>query len=396
VVKRGADEAGRVIIYVITRMILGGAQETAKFTAEHFYNRGDRVLFVIGPETGREGELKAKVPTLVLPTLVRRISPANDLRALWTLFRLFRREKPDIVHSRTAKARFLASLAARIARVNCVIQTIHGFSFNNEVESHRLLYVRMERLLARLCHCSIVVSEADIEEGRDLQILKQDRTTLIRSGADTARLQHPDPLSTARIRAYYAPSCERIVTLVGRLSSPKTPDVFVDASALVLRTHPSTKFLLVGDGKKRESLQSQITRLGIQDHVALLGVRSDVSEIMAASDIVVHSSTHEGMPKTVLEGMAAGKPVIATAVGGVPVVIRNEVSGLLVSPRKAHELANAIEKLLDDGELRARLASTAAQRVEEFSLERTVKETEALYDRLTLSRTSEIRPLILN
>ena len=121
----------RRIIYVITRMVVGGAQETAKYTAEAFHRRGDDVLFVNGPETGREGhlELSPEVPRVIVPSLVRRISPINDLRAFWTLYRLFRKRRPDIVHARTSKARIVAPLAARLARVPVVVQTIHGFGY---------------------------------------------------------------------------------------------------------------------------------------------------------------------------------------------------------------------------------------------------------------------------
>jgi glycosyltransferase involved in cell wall biosynthesis len=377
-----SQRARRTIIYVLTRMIVGGAQETGKCTAEHFYANGDRVLLVTGPETGSEGQLRAAVPTIVLPTLVRRVSPINDLRALWSLYRLFRQVRPDIVHSRTAKARFLAPLAARLAGVELVVQTIHGFSFNNEIDERRALYVALERLAARLCHCNVVVSEADLEEGERLGIFKPGTAAIIRSGVDVRKVESADPAATGEVRRRYAPGDSRLVTLVGRLTSPKTPEVFVDAAAMVLEGHPTTSFLLVGDGAKREELQTQIVRVGVEDKVMLAGLRSDVPEILAASDITVHSSTHEGLPKTVLEGMAAGTPVVATAVGGVPAVVEHGVTGLLVDPLDPAQLAHAISILLHDEPLRRRLAVAASSALEELTIDRTVADTEQLYDRL--------------
>ena len=374
----------RKIVYVLTRMIVGGAQETGKATAEHFRRRGDSVLLITGAEAGREGNLRADVPTIVLPTLVRGIEPRNDVRALWLLYRIFSREKPDIVHARTAKARFLAPLVARLARVPTIVQTIHGYSFNNEIDNRRGLYILVERLVARCCHCNVVVSEADLEEGRRLGILRRENTVLIRSGVDVAKVQAADPEKAMRLRAHHAEDGGALVTLVGRLSMPKTPDVFVDAAARVLQTHRSTRFLVVGDGQKREEIRARIDRLGIADRVSMLGLRDDVPDIIAASDVIVHSSTHEGLPKTVLEGMAAGKPVVASRVGGVPAAVEHGVSGLLVEPLDAGELAGAIEALVAEPSLRTRLGAAASRRAEEYSLDRTLAETEQLYDKLVV------------
>jgi glycosyltransferase involved in cell wall biosynthesis len=312
-------------------------------------------------------------------TWSRRISPPNDLRALWRLYRLFRRERPNIVHSRTAKARFLAPLAARLARVPVVVQTIHGFSFNNEVDSFRRVYVFLERAVARLCHCNVVVSEVDLEEGIRLGILRPETTALIRSGVDIRKMNRVDPADAAAVHAVYAPGGEALITLVGRLSRPKTPEVVVEAAALVLRERPAARFLLVGDGDQREALTSQIESLGLSDRVLLLGLRHDVPEILAASDLVLHSSIHEGLPKTVLEGMAAGKPVVATAVGGVPVVVEHGVTGLLVPSSDPEGLASAVLRILADPAAAEQFAKEASRRLFRFSHKRTLEDTEALY-----------------
>ena len=380
------ESVKRKIIYTITRMIVGGAQETAKYTAEHFQSRGDDVILVRGEEAGREGRLDVRVPTISVPSLVRNLQPARDLAALVTLYRIFRRERPDVVHSRTAKARFLSSIAGRLAGVKTVVQTVHGWSFNNEIDRRRWFYIQVEKVTARLYHCTVIVSEPDMEEGLRLGILRKHKTALIRSGVNLSRMRSPDATRVARLRAELAPDNGPIVTLVGRLSMPKTPDVFVRAAALVAARRPRAKFVLIGDGEKREALETLIAELGLGPNVLMLGLRDDVPEVMAASDVIVHSSTHEGLPKTVLEGMAAGRPVVATDVGGVPVVVEHERTGLLVEPLNAEQLAGAIERALADPELRTRLVANASARLQEFSLERTFQETDQLYERL-LDRT---------
>ena len=373
----------RKIIYVITRMVVGGAQETAKYTAEHFHRAGDDVLFVTGIETGREGELKvADVPVLFVPALVRRLSPLQDLRATWHLYRLFRRRRPDIVHARTSKARVVAVVAARLARVPTVVQTIHGWSFGNEIDRKKWLYVIVEKLIARMFDCNIVVSEGDLREGLETGILRQETTELIRSGVNLAKIRNIDRERVERLRLEVAQGGQRVIALVGRLSSPKTPNIFVDAAAAVLRKHPDTRFLIIGDGAKREALASQIERLGISSDVLMLGLRTDIAELLAVSDIVVHSSLREGLPKTVLEAMAAYRPVIGTNVGGVPAVVDDGVTGLLVEASNAEAMAAAIVRLLEDPALRERLVANAAQRVEGFSLTKSFDDTNALYERL--------------
>lgn len=375
------------IVYVVTRMIIGGAQETAKATAEHFHQRGDEVLLVTGTEAGREGQFEVDAPTLDMPSMVRRLSPRQDAKTFVELVKLFRRLKPDIVHARTAKARFLAPLAARVASVPVVVQTIHGFSFNNEIDKKRALYIALERFVARFCHCNIMVSETDRAQGYRLGILRHSTTRLIRSGVNVAKMRDADASATAQMRAQFAPAGDEFVfVLVGRLSPPKTPEVFVEAAAQVLAAEPRARFVLVGDGAKREALEARIAELKIGEQVRLLGLRSDVGAIVAASDAVAHCSTHEGLPKTVLEGMAAGKPVIASNVGGVPVVVEDGESGLLVPASDDKAMAQAMLRLLREPGLREKLVAGANARLQEFSLDKTLADTEELYAQLLKRR----------
>jgi glycosyltransferase involved in cell wall biosynthesis len=370
------------IAYVVTRMIIGGAQETAKDTAEHFQARGHDVLLITGEEAGREGHYQADVPTITMPSLVRDVHPVSDLRALVALYRIFRRRKPDIVHAQTAKARFLAPLAARLAGVRVVVQTVHGWSFNNQFDNKRRVYVWLERVAARLCHCNVMVAETDLDEGYRLKILNRRRAVVIRPGVNIAKIKGETTEDVSQLRREFASGDEMLVTLVGRLSPPKTPEVFIAAAAQVSARKPNVKFLVVGDGRKREAVKQLISNYGLEQRVLMLGLREDVARIMAASDIITHSSTDEGLPKSILEGMVAGKPVIGTDVGGVPIVIEDGVSGLLVKKHDPEALAKAIERLVEDRSLCERLTREAARRLPTFSLDETVADTEHLYTAL--------------
>jgi glycosyltransferase involved in cell wall biosynthesis len=369
------------IIYTITRMVVGGAQETAKHTAEYFHQHGHDVLFVTGEEAGREGHYDVDAPTVTMPTMVRAIRPRNDLVTLYFLYRLFRKEKPDVVHARTAKARFLTAFAGRLAGVKVLVQTMHGWSFNMQVDNKRWLYILAEKLATRCYDWTVMVAESDVDEGRRIGVLRENMS-IIRSGVNIDRMRNIDHEAAARLRAQLAPGGETVFVLVGRLSPPKTPDVFVEAAAQLVARYPKTRFVIVGDGIFREPVERLVAERGLTGHVVLLGLRTDAAEIVAASDIVVHSSTHEGLPKTVLEGMAAEKPVIGTDVDGVSVVIKGDVNGLLVPKNDPAALAAAMERLLTDVGLRARLVENAKTNVDEFSLAKTIHDTEALYERL--------------
>jgi glycosyltransferase involved in cell wall biosynthesis len=369
------------IIYTITRMVIGGAQETAKHTAEYFHQQGHDVLFVTGEEAGREGHYDVDAPTLTMPSMVRAIRPHKDLVTLYRLYRLFRKERPDIVHARTAKARFLTAFAGRFAGVKVLVQTMHGWSFNMEVDNKRWLYILAEKMATRFYTWTVMVAESDIEEGRRIGMLEK-KVSIIRSGVNVDRMRNLDRSVVARYRAELAPNDEAVFVLVGRLSPPKTPEVFIEAAALLAARHPKTRFVIVGDGVFREPVEALVEERGLRSRVVLLGLRRDAAEIVAASDIVVHSSTHEGLPKTILEGMAAGKPVIGTDVDGVSIVLQDDVNGLLIPKNDPVALASAMERLLTDHALRARLSEKANVHVDEFSLAKTIQDTEALYERL--------------
>ncbi len=369
------------IIYTITRMVIGGAQETAKHTAEYFHQQGHDVLFVTGVEAGREGHYDVDAPTVTMPTMVRAIRPHKDLVTLYLLYRLFRKQKPDVVHARTAKARFLTAFAGRLAGVKVLVQTMHGWSFNMQVDNKRWLYILAEKMATRFYDWTVMVAESDVSEGRRIGVLN-DKISIIRSGVNVDRMRKVDPSAVARLRLQLAPDGQTVFTLVGRLSQPKTPDVFVEAAALLVARHPRTRFVIVGDGIFREPVEALVRERGLSAHVVLLGLRRDAAEIVAASDIVVHSSTHEGLPKTILEGMAAGKPVIGTDVDGVSVVLQHDVNGLLIPKNDPAAFAAAMERLLNDDALRTRLVESANRHLQEFSLTKTIRDTEMLYERL--------------
>jgi glycosyltransferase involved in cell wall biosynthesis len=379
-------------------MIVGGPQQVSLLTAR-YYQGFAPVDFhlVFGTATGREGDYHAEIaasgaPHHPVPSLVREVAPVTDLRALAALVALLRRLRPHLVHARSAKARFVAPLAARLARVPVTLQTVHGWSFNNAVDRRRPVFVKIERLARRLCDATVLVSQQDLAEGVALGVLPPDavpsgEAVVIRSGVDLTAITPLAAPARRQLRAALGVSDARpVVSLVQRLSPPKTPLVFVQALPRILAERPDAVAWIVGDGPLRTAVERAVAEGGMAARVAFLGLRKDVPDLLAASDVVVHSSLREGLPRVVLEALAVGTPLVATAVGGVPDVVDDRVSGLLVPPEDPAALAGAVLATLADPEAAARRARTGRAGISAFSARQMLDEQHALYRRLLARR----------
>jgi glycosyltransferase involved in cell wall biosynthesis len=386
------------IVNVITRMIVGGPQQVSLLTAR-YYQGFASVDFhlVFGPAAGREGDYHAEiaasgVPHHPLASLVRELAPATDVRALAALVTLLRRLRPHLVHARSAKARFLAPLAARLARVPVTLQTVHGWSFNNAVDRRRPLFVRLERLARTLCDATVLVSQQDLVEGMALGVLPpsavaRGEAIVIRSGIDLTAVTPLDgPARRAFRAAQGVPDTRPVISLVQRLSPPKTPLVFVRALPRILAERPDAVAWIVGDGPLAASAEQAVTAAGLAGRVVFLGLRKDMPDVLSASDVVVHSSIREGLPRVVLEALAVGTPVVATAVGGVPDVLADGVNGLLVPPEDPAALASAVLATLADPAATARRVQAGQAAVHPFSARQMLDEQHALYRRLLARR----------
>src|SRR5438094_835521 len=168
------------IANVITRMIVGGAQQFSLLAAGYYRDVGGTEYHLIfGPSSGPEGDYHKEIRSAgiryhVVPELIREVAPLSDLRAMAALVRLFRRLRPHLVHTHSAKARFVGPLAAKLAGVPFVVQTVHGWSFNNAVDKRRPLFIQLEKLSCSLCDCTVLVSDKDLSEGMELGIIPED------------------------------------------------------------------------------------------------------------------------------------------------------------------------------------------------------------------------------
>ncbi len=368
------------VLHVITRLELGGAQRNTLYTVGHL----DRSLFRPALAWGPGDRLDAEVASLEdvelhpLEDLLREIRPAADVRALGALRRLMQRLNPDIVHTHSSKAGILGRLAAHIEQVPTVVHSIHGFGFTPlQPAPVRGLFLGLERLAARWTDHFIAVSEANVRTGVALGLFGSDAVSLIRSGI---RLGEPgSPGEGARFRERLGvPDGVPLVTQVGNFKPQKAPLDFVRAAALIGAEVREAHFLMVGDGPLRSAVARRAARLGLGERLHLPGWVEDVRAVLSATAVAVLTSRFEGLPRAAVEAVAAGVPIVATAVDGTPEVVMDGVTGLLVEPGDVEGTANAVLRLLRDADLYRRIAS-APRDLREFDIDTMVRQHEDLY-----------------
>jgi glycosyltransferase involved in cell wall biosynthesis len=321
----------------------------------------------------RAAETAGAGATFVPLRYMQREVGVRDLLALAELVLLMRRLRPHVVHASSSKAGVLGRLAAWLTRVPIRLFTVHGWAFNAHAGAHSRLYELAERIVRPMTTLTICVSESERVAGLAARTCDADKSVVIRTGIDAASrpLGRPD-------------AGPPTIVAVGRLRAPKDPVSLVRALELLRGPFQA---LLVGGGPDRPAVEEALRRSGLGGTVTLAGERPDVPEILASSSIFVLSSRAEALPVSVLEAMAAGLPVVATRVGGVPELVVEGETGLLVPPGDPRALAAALQRLLDEPELRARLGAAGRARVEEhFTLESFLESHLDLYRRALAAR----------
>ncbi len=374
------------VAHVITRLCKGGAQENTFHSVRLANRERFEVDLISGPTVGAEGSIEkavhdAGIEIVRVPGLVREVHPIKDISACRDLTRLFRSRTYDIVHTHTSKAGYVGRLAAARAKVPIVVHTPHGhifFGYFNAILTRA--FTLMEQHAAKHSDRLIALTPRGIREHLEQGVGRPEQWTAIFSGIDLRPFEEATRRRDAT-RAGLGISPEAIlVGGVGRLEPVKGFSYFIDAARVIARSAPHAQFVVVGDGSMAEELRNAGADLGERLH--FLGLRHDVPELMAAMDIFVVPSINEGMGRVLIEAAAAGVPAVASAVGGVPDIVRDGETGFLVPPRSAGDLAKAVMRLLEDAPLRARMGLVARTHAQGFSLERMVTEIETLYETL--------------
>jgi len=385
------------IVHVITRMIIGGAQENTLYTVAGLLEKGYDVLLVSGPSRGREGSLEPviagrRIPFRAIRELVRDFHPVLDPIAFLKLGLLFRRERFDVIHTHSAKAGFLGRLAARVfSPSSMVVHTVHGLSFHAyQNPLVRSIYVLAEKVALGCTDGFIAVGEVMVEKSLKAGLGPRSRYTVVYSGFDVRQYEGAAGRRLSMRQALGVRDDEILIGMIGRLFPLKGQEYLLRAFVRIAADLPSAKLLFVGDGILRAGFQKFAETHNLAGRILFPGLvpPDKIPDYASAMDIGAHTSLREGLPRAVVQIMAAGKPVVAFDIDGAREVVRDGETGFLVPPGNETVLENRLRFLLahpaDAATMgaRARAAVTAA-----FSIETMVAEIEKVYFNILQGRT---------
>ena len=379
------------VTHIITRLIVGGAQENTVSSVLGLHRRHQLDIDLIsGPSDGPEGSLEPEFQAFpgmlhLARHLVRPVHPWHDWRALAELTAMLRRRQPDLVHTHSGKAGVLGRIAAARAGVPCVVHTIHGPSFGPfQGRLANALFLGAERHAARFTTHFVSVAHAMTRQYLEAGIGRPEQYTRILSGFPIQSFLDARPDPALRARLGLAPD-DFVITKIARLAPLKGHEDLMAVAPLLIARQPRVRFLLLGDGPLRGRLERQARAAGCASHVHFAGLvpPADIPGWIALSDAVVHLSRREGLPRAVSQSMAAGKPVIAYDCDGAGEICRTDETGFLLRPGDREELTRRLEQLATDPALGRRLGAEGRRVVQhDFTVERMVDDLQSLYERL--------------
>jgi glycosyltransferase involved in cell wall biosynthesis len=396
------------IARVIARLNIGGPAIQAILMTEAFRQKGYRSMLLAGQVPASEGNMEylaldRDIQPIKIGSMSRRISWHEDLDTLWQLIRIFYREKPDVIHTHTAKAGTLGRLAAIATGVPVRVHTFHGHVFRGYFSpSVSRIFLCIERFLARHTDCIIAVSDSQKQElSQVYRIAPAEKISVIPVGFDLSPFLVVDGHVGTFRNSLGCGTDTFLVGWVGRLTAIKDPGLFLHCARHLDGRSGDLRFALIGDGELRKHCQEQIDAAALGHTVRLTGWQQHLERIYADVDLVVSTSINEGTPVALLEAMASGKAFVSTDVGGV----RDLMAGLsikqgdfevfqngILAPRDGKVLAHAVAYLMDNPETRRAMGQAGRNFVKaRFSSRRLADDLESLY--LSLARSKENLPL---
>jgi glycosyltransferase involved in cell wall biosynthesis len=388
------------VLHLITRLIVGGAQENTLLSVEGLDRLPDfEVTLATGIDSGPEGDLlnRARRTTelVVIPELARSVNPFSDLVALVKVYRLIKRGRYHIVHTHSSKAGVLGRLAARAAGTPIVIHTLHSLVFHDYQPRWLNLALRLiKRALAHLTDHYISVSRIIADKALAAGIGTPERFSTVYSGMELDWFLGARPEPAAVRAALGIPQDAPVVGKIARLFELKGHDQLFDAIPAVVERFPEVRFLLVGDGILYEHLRERARKEGFERNVVFAGLidRERIPEMVSAMDALVHTSLREGIARALPQAMAMGKPCVSFDLDGAPEVVIPGQTGELVRAGDTAGLSAAICRLLADPELRRRLGEGGRRLVDPmYRAETMVEQLAGIYRRLLLERADRVR-----
>ncbi len=381
------------VLHIITRLCAGGAREVLLKIIDGLDKSRYDVTLLCGPQDFVMGSAQApQVKTVVIAQLVRRINPIKDLVALIKLYLFIKRGKFDIVHTHTSKAGILGRTAAKLSKVPIIFHIPHGSIFHPIYFRKCAIFIlrKIERIAALYTDRIIVGSDNEREdflhngignEGKYVRIPYY----FIREGAYDVKVD-----KQAKKKELNVPDGHLLLANIARLVPEKGHIFCLEAFRKVIDEVPNVLLLIVGEGYLRKAIEKKISELNLQKNVILTGFREDIPQILSITDISLHTSLWEGTPLSIVEAMSLGKAIIATRVGGIPEIIKDGTTGILVQPQNVDELAKWIIRLSSDRTLLSVLGREAKEYArQKFDSKAIINEINNLYDTFLKMKASD-------
>ncbi|MFN4113034.1 MAG: glycosyltransferase family 4 protein [Sphingomonadaceae bacterium] len=380
------SEAGKRVLHIITNLDLAGAQKSVTSICCELQKRGWDIHLAFSSRAGHLGPVGQEPEFLTrlqasgvrahdIHAMVHSPSPLRDMWAAWKLFSLIRQVKPALVHTHTAKAGILGRLAAWAAGVP-MVHSARGWSFNSSQSTIvRRLYIMLERIAARHTKLLLAVGTGTRDEGLEHRIGKAAQYRVVRSGFERPRTdEEPEPVLPS------IPDGAPIVAAIMELRDHKGPTDFLAIADFVTSAHRSAHFILVGKGPLEPVLRAEAAERCLEQRFHFLGHRQDIPALLRRISVQVLPSRYEGLPRVVVESMAAGIPNVASSLPGTRELISDGVDGFLVEPGDVNGFAKRVGQILSDQNLQSVLGSAAQQKIgEEFWMDNVVTHHEEIY-----------------
>jgi glycosyltransferase involved in cell wall biosynthesis len=374
----------------ITRMISGGAQKVVIELLRGLDREKFEISILVGNTPENEPHLFSDIPEDIklfrFNCVVREINPQKDLAAFLKLFFFFRKEKFDILHLHTSKAGVLGAIAGRLAGIKKIFYTPHGHIFHkkaaipgvSELPPLKMKILRFLRIISyKLCDKLVALSDEDKNEQAALRLAPLNKFCVIMNGIDVNSFEKPDKKISCGIDI----KASKIIGSVGRLSKEKGHDILIKAMPGIIKEAPDTALMIVGDGQEMRELTELAKELDVEGKVLFAGNTGDVRPYLWNMDIFVLPSRYESQGIAAMEAMAAGLPVVASKVGGIPGILDDGKEGIFAEPENPDSFSSSILKLLENDALRKEFAKNTKSRAKrDFSVSTMLSSYEKLYE----------------
>ncbi len=370
------------ILYIITKGVWGGAQKYVYSLATNLPKETHEGVVVCGEGEILKQKLESKgIRVIEILNLKRDISIVAEIKSFITLYKILKSEKADALHLNSPKAGGIGTVAGRLLRIPKIIYTAHGWTFNEKRALLSDIAIRFfSWITVVLCTNVIVIAKKEDQQALTMPFVSRKKVTLIHNGIEPIEFQERN---TARMNLL--PSLSKNyesdtlwIGTIAELHKNKAHAYLI--SALSKINHPFV-CIIIGEGEERKNLENLIRIYRLEEKIFLVGFKDKAAQYLKAFDIFTLTSTKEGLPYGILEAGLASLPVVATRVGGIPDIIENNITGLLVSHENIHQTRDALEHLIENPEQRLELGKNLHEKVEkEFSLEQMLEKTIKLYN----------------